>query len=123
LVRDANYTPQNENRNLKCDGAVAYATITPSGEVLPCRFFDGVRAENVKSLPFRDIWYQSRFLNYFRSLRVSDLHGNCAKCYWLFRCAGSCRAFSFAEGDLFNGNKTCWAWLENEHLDKKHHQG
>lgn len=93
---------------LKCGGAVEYGTITPTGEVLTCHFFDGVRADNIRSASFRDIWYRSRFLNYFRSLRVSDLHGNCSTCTWLPRCAGSCRAVNYAKGDLFGGNKSCW---------------
>ncbi|KKG09568.1 hypothetical protein EO98_04145 [Methanosarcina sp. 2.H.T.1A.6] len=94
---------------LKCGGAVEYGTITPAGEVLTCHFFEGVRADNIRSASFRDVWYRSRFLNYFRSLRVSDLHGNCSACTWLPRCAGSCRAVNYAKGDLFGGNKSCWA--------------
>ena len=95
-------------RPLKCGGAIAYATITPIGEVLPCHFFEGVRADNVQSSAFRDVWLHSRFLNYFRHLRVSDLHGNCSTCTWLPRCAGSCRAVNHAKGDLFGGNFACW---------------
>lgn len=93
---------------LKCGGAVEYGTITPTGEVLTCHFFEGVRADNIRSASFRDVWYRSRFLNYFRSLRVSDLHGHCSACTWLPRCAGSCRAVNYAKGDLFGGNKSCW---------------
>lgn len=94
--------------SLKCGGAVVYATITPNGEVLPCHFFEGVRADNVQSHAFSDIWYRSRFLNYFRHLTVSDLYGNCSTCTWLYRCTGSCRAGSHAKGDIFAGNKACW---------------
>lgn len=97
---------------LKCGGAVAYATITPAGEVLPCHFFEGVRADSVQSAAFSDIWYRSRFLNYFRHLRVADLNGNCSTCSWLPRCAGSCRAVNYAKGDLFGGNKACWVSQE-----------
>ncbi|TAN38743.1 MAG: SPASM domain-containing protein, partial [Candidatus Methanoperedens sp.] len=105
--------PPAPDQPLQCGGAVAYATITPAGEVLPCHFFEGVRADSVKSDTFRDVWYRSRFLNYFRHLRVADLHGNCSTCTWLPRCAGSCRAVNFAKGDLFGGNKACWVSHES----------
>jgi len=103
------HSPQlDPNMPLKCGGAVSYATITPIGEVLPCHFFEGVRADNVQSTDFHEVWCCSRFLNYFRHLRVSDLHGKCGSCNWLSTCAGSCRAVNYAKGDLFGGNHACW---------------
>jgi len=100
--------PPMLDQPLKCGGAVSYATITPAGEVLPCHFFEGVRAESVRSRSFSDIWSHSRFLNYFRSLRIADLHGKCRTCSYLSVCAGSCRAVNFSKGDLFGGNRGCW---------------
>jgi radical SAM protein with 4Fe4S-binding SPASM domain len=100
--------PSGQDRALHCGGAIEYVTILPSGEVLPCHFFEGVRADNIHTAQFRDIWIRSRFLNYFRSLKVSDLHGNCSTCSWLSSCGGSCRAVNYAKGDLFGGNKSCW---------------
>lgn len=44
--------PFDINRHLGCHGAVSYATITPTGELLPCHFFEGVRADNVAFAPF-----------------------------------------------------------------------
>jgi len=96
------------NQGLGCSGAVAYATLTPTGELLPCHFFEGVRADNVALAPFEEVWYHSRFLNYFRQLVVNDLHGACRDCCWLPSCRGSCRAINYAKGDLFGSNYHCW---------------
>ena len=93
---------------LGCDGGVAYCTITSKGEVLPCNYFAGAEAENVKEKDFEWIWYNSRFLNYFRSLVVSDLHGACGECSWLSVCRGSCVAANFSHGDIFQSNFHCW---------------
>lgn len=93
---------------LGCDGGVAYCTITSKGEVLPCNYFAGAEAENVKEKDFEWIWHNSRFLNYFRSLVVSDLHGACGECSWLSVCRGSCVAANFSHGDIFQSNCHCW---------------
>jgi radical SAM protein with 4Fe4S-binding SPASM domain len=105
--------PLNLNRGLGCSGAVAYATITPTGEVLPCHFFEGTRADSVAFAAFSEVWHHSRFLNYFRHLTVNDLHGACRDCSWLMRCGGSCRAVNFAKGDLLGGNHHCWIAYES----------
>ena len=99
------YVPE---RGLGCHGAVGYATITPSGELLPCHFFEGVRADNIEKASFREVWERSRFLNYFRNLTISDLHGKCRKCPYISSCAGGCRAVNFSKGDLFGTNRQCW---------------
>jgi len=101
-------------QGLGCSGATAYATITPTGQLLPCHFFEGVRADSISSNPFREVWYRSRFLNYFRHLTVADLHGACRDCSWLPSCGGSCRAVNFAKGDLFGSNLACWIAEELE---------
>jgi radical SAM protein with 4Fe4S-binding SPASM domain len=106
--------PVDLKQGLGCSGAVAYATITPTGELLPCHFFEGVRADSVASTPFREVWHRSRFLNYFRHLTVADLHGACRDCSWLAHCGGSCRAVNFAKGDLFGSNLSCWIAVELE---------
>jgi radical SAM protein with 4Fe4S-binding SPASM domain len=93
---------------LGCSGAVSYATITPTGELLPCHFFEGVRADSVANASFSEVWRRSRFLNYFRHLNVGDLNGVCHNCSWLTKCGGSCRATNFAKGDLFGPNLSCW---------------
>jgi radical SAM protein with 4Fe4S-binding SPASM domain len=94
--------------HIGCDGALAYCGITSSGEVLPCNFFEGVEAENLKEHSFAWIWEKSRFLNYFRSLTVSDIQGTCQLCTWLPVCRGSCIATNFAHGDIFQSNCHCW---------------
>lgn len=100
--------PLTERRRMGCDGAIGYATITPTGELLPCHFFSGVRADSVASSSFSEVWQRSRFLTYFRHLDSTDLHGACHDCLWLDRCGGSCRAVNFASGDIFGGNPQCW---------------
>jgi radical SAM protein with 4Fe4S-binding SPASM domain len=106
--------PLDLTRSLGCSGAVGYATITPTGEILPCHFFEGVRADSVASTSFKEVWRRSRFLNYFRHLTVADLHGTCRSCSWLPRCGGSCRAVNFAKGDLLGTNAWCWIAQEME---------
>ncbi len=106
------HDPVDRNRPLGCGGAVSYGTITPTGEVLPCHFFEGVRADTVVDSSFGEVWRRSRFLNYFRSLSVSDLHGRCRSCSYLSECGGSCRATNFAKGDLFGSNPQCWISVE-----------
>jgi radical SAM protein with 4Fe4S-binding SPASM domain len=91
-----------------CDGAIGYCTVNAEGEVLPCNFFCGVQAENVREHDFTWIWHNSRFLNYFRSLTIDDIHGACRSCAWLAACRGSCLAANFAHGDIFQSNCHCW---------------
>lgn len=100
--------PEQSHQRRGCSGAISYATITPTGEVLPCHFFAGVRADSVASKPFIEVWQRSRFLSYFRHLSASDLHGKCQDCSWLPNCGGGCRAVNFAKGDVLGGNHHCW---------------
>jgi len=94
--------------HIGCDGAVTFCTIAFNGDVLPCNFFAGVETGNVKEHSFAWIWENSRFLNYFRSLTVSDIGGACQSCVWLPACRGSCIAASFAHKKIFKGNPHCW---------------
>lgn len=91
-----------------CDGAIGYCTVTSKGDVLPCNYFEGADVENVKDRSFRWIWDNSRFLNYFRSLKASDMKGECSKCQWLPVCRGSCIAANFTRQDIFQANCHCW---------------
>lgn len=102
--------PLDPRRGLGCHGAIGYGTITPTGEVQPCHFFDGVRADSVARTRFDEVWRHSRFLAFFRQLTVSDLHGACADCDRLGSCGGGCRAVNFAKGDLLGANPQCWVW-------------
>lgn len=106
--------PLNLSQKLGCGGAVSYGTITPTGELLPCHFFSGVRGDTICTASFSKVWRRSRFLNYFRQLTVADLHGVCRSCVWLPACGGSCRAVNFAKGDLFGTNSQCWIATECE---------
>ena len=100
--------------HIGCSGAIGYCTIGTSGEVLPCSFFSGVQADNIRERPFKWIWTNSRFLNYFRSLTVGDLDGKCATCGFLAVCRGGCRATNYSLGNLFGSNAHCWAISEHE---------
>ena len=105
---------KNGSWRIGCDGAVAYCTVTSSGDVLPCNFFKGVRVHNVRRSPFHWIWDNCHFLQYFRSLTVNDIHGACHRCEWLSQCRGSCIAVNFVHGDLFQSNRHCWYARELE---------
>ncbi|MGP8319662.1 MAG: radical SAM protein [Methanosarcinaceae archaeon] len=94
--------------HIGCDGGIAYCTITSTGDVLPCNYFAGVETENVRENSFANIWKNSQFLNYFRSLNISDIKGVCQNCDWLSVCRGSCIAANFAHGDIFQANCHCW---------------
>jgi radical SAM protein with 4Fe4S-binding SPASM domain len=102
---DVETDPQS---HIGCSGGIDYCTITQNEDVLPCHFFGGVEADNLREHSFSWIWENSRFLNYFRSLTVSDIKGHCSICNWLPVCSGSCRAANFANGDLFLSNDHCW---------------
>jgi radical SAM protein with 4Fe4S-binding SPASM domain len=104
------------NLPIGCDGARAYCTITSSGDVLPCNYFAGVKAENVKDKPFAEIWKTSNFLNYFRSLVVDDLDGPCRTCSHLGNCRGSCLAANFVHRRMFKSNCHCWLAYEASKL-------
>jgi radical SAM protein with 4Fe4S-binding SPASM domain len=108
LCEDAPREPEDPNRGLGCHGAIGYGTITPTGELLPCHYFEGVRADSVAAAPFADVWRRSRFLTFFRQMGVRDLRGACTECDWLGTCGGGCRAVNFAKGDLFGANAQCW---------------
>jgi radical SAM protein with 4Fe4S-binding SPASM domain len=102
----------DSDARIGCDGAIGYCTVTSKGDVLPCNYFEGADVENVKDRSFRWIWDNSRFLNYFRSLKASDMKGECSRCQWLSVCRGSCIAANFTRRDLFQAN--CHCWLVNE---------
>ncbi len=99
--------------HIGCDGAIAYCAVTADGEVLPCNYFSGVQAENIREHDFEWIWHNSQFLNYFRSLVVGDIKGRCQNCSWLASCRGSCIASNFAHGNIFQSNCHCWMAASN----------
>jgi radical SAM protein with 4Fe4S-binding SPASM domain len=115
--------PAEPGRRLGCAGAVSHAAITPVGELLPCRFFTGVRVERLENGSFVDVWQHSRFLRFFRSLTVADLHGACTTCFWLARCGGGCRAASFYRGDPLGTNPQCWVPLGLDDRDRHSARG
>lgn len=99
---------EDQNARVGCDGGFTYVTLTSNGDVLPCNFFHGIKADNIAEHSFRDIWNNSAFINYFRSITVKDIRGSCHQCSWLASCRGSCLAANYAHGDLFQSNIHCW---------------
>lgn len=104
----------DRTRPNECGGAVHYCTVTPSGEVLPCHYFESVQADNIHEESFSRIWQRSRFLNYFRSIRIRDIGGHCSACQWLADCRGGCRAANFSIGEVFQENCHCWVAAEQK---------
>lgn len=91
-----------------CDGARSSFSISATGEVLPCSFFTGIRAENVRDYPLRSIWASSPMLNYFRDLRATDIEGDCQNCAWFRDCLGGCPSANFSCGKMLSPNVRCW---------------
>ncbi len=113
-------------KHVGCDGAIAYCTIVSNGDVLPCHFFSGVEADNVRDKSFAWIWENSQILNYFRSLTISDIHGACQECAWLSECRGGCIATGYVYGDIFESNRRCWtakAFMQKKNIYKKEAPG
>jgi radical SAM protein with 4Fe4S-binding SPASM domain len=104
--------PPSEQVSMKthigCDGGISYCTITANGDVLPCNFFAGAKAENIRENSLKWIWQNAHFLNYVRSLMISDLDNLCKTCPWIVVCRGSCPAANFAHNDIFQPNCLCW---------------
>jgi radical SAM protein with 4Fe4S-binding SPASM domain len=100
--------PVDPSRPNECGGAIHYCTVTPTGEVLPCHYFEGVVTDSVQNRPFMEVWQKSRFLNYFRSIEIGDIRGHCRECGWLSECRAGCRATNFSNRDLFGSNNHCW---------------
>ncbi len=91
-----------------CDGARSSFSISATGEVLPCSFFTGVRAENVRDHPLAWIWAHSPILSYFRDMRAADIQGECQKCDWFADCLGGCPSANFSCGRMQRPNVRCW---------------
>lgn len=91
-----------------CSAGYATCSITPDGTVVPCTYFWGTNGENVRAHSFQWIWDNSAVLNYFRTIRLSEITGKCRQCAWFMRCHGGCRAETYLAGDLFGSNRNCW---------------
>jgi radical SAM protein with 4Fe4S-binding SPASM domain len=112
--------PVDPSRPVECGGAIHYCTVTPTGEILPCHYFEGLVTDSVQNRPFMEVWQQSRFLNYFRSIEIGDIDGCCRQCGWLSECCSGCRATNFSNRDLFGSNHHCWIVKENQMNDIQH---
>jgi radical SAM protein with 4Fe4S-binding SPASM domain len=114
-VSSYNFTlkdPPSAPVDLEATGACAAATsscsITPEGNVVPCTYLWGLRAENVRDHTFRWIWENSATLRYFRSISLKEIKGSCRDCPWLSVCHGGCKAENYLAGDIFGSNHSCW---------------
>lgn len=93
---------------INCGGGWSSLTLTPTGDVLPCSFFVGMRCDNLRDRPLAEIWARSPLFNYLRSLRVSEIGGKCATCRWLAMCRGGCPAANLARGKLMQPHVQCF---------------
>jgi radical SAM protein with 4Fe4S-binding SPASM domain len=100
-----------------CGAGSSVCAITPSGIVVPCTYLPGLNGVDIRFHPFGEIWRHSRCLNFFRSIRLGELHGHCTACAWFARCRGGCRAECYTDGDLFGSNRNCW--IAEELLEPK----
>lgn len=91
-----------------CSAANSICSITAEGNVVPCTYFWGLNGDNLRHHTFRWIWENSTLLNYFRSIRLSNVKGLCRECKWLSLCHGGCKAENYMSGDTFDSNRNCW---------------
>lgn len=104
--------PVDYCRSGACSAASSSCSITPQGNVVPCTYFWGMNAENLRDHTFQWIWENSMLLNYFRSIQLNDIKGLCRDCKWLLLCHGGCKAENYTDGDIFKSNLNCWVAVE-----------
>jgi radical SAM protein with 4Fe4S-binding SPASM domain len=102
------HTAVDSSAQIGCDGARSTFSISATGEVLPCSFFTGARADNVRDRPLAWIWNDSPLLNYVRDMRAVDIHGVCHQCSWFARCLGGCPSANLSRGKMLEPNVRCW---------------
>lgn len=100
--------PIDYSQSGACSAAISSCSITPDGNVVPCTHFWGMNGENLRDHTFEWIWKNSTLLNYFRSILLDDIRGDCRDCKWLSLCHGGCKAENYANGDIFSSNVNCW---------------
>jgi radical SAM protein with 4Fe4S-binding SPASM domain len=101
-----------DRQHFGCDGGISSFHLTATGEVLPCSYFVGAQAWNVRDYPFWWIWQYSPFLNYVRGIRAADVQGGCRQCGWFAQCLGGCPAANLAHGKMLQPNVHCWVAAE-----------
>lgn len=97
-----------------CSAGSSVCSITAGGVVVPCSYFWGLAGDTLREHSFQWIWRNSRLLNYFRSISLSDIRGACHDCPWLSQCHGGCKAENLVNGDLFSPSRSCWVADELE---------
>jgi radical SAM protein with 4Fe4S-binding SPASM domain len=89
-----------------CGAGVYWAEVLPTGDVVPCIFFNEAVAGNVKNLDFKEAW-DSEVWEPFRDR--TGVHGRCGACGHMTRCGGGCRANGYATtGDFLAEDTMCW---------------
>lgn len=91
-----------------CGAGLCVIGLDCEGNVRGCeslsdpRFIEG----NALERPLREIWEDPDAFAYNRRFRVEALEGRCAKCPYGPFCAGGCRSFNAAHGNLYS-NQIC----------------
>ena len=112
-----NYQPPAPGQTFGCSGGAASFSVVANGEVLPCSFFLGVKAQSVRNHPLDWIWRHSPLLNYFQDIRAADIQGECQTCSWFDICLGGCPAANFSHGKMMQTNVHCWLAHKSEDTD------
>lgn len=98
----------NKNRTLKnsnlcgCPAGVREIYISPEGYVIPCPVllpYKNFRSRSkATENSIKRIWFQDKWLRYFRDLYVNPckkMRSKCKLCRWIFICRGGCHAAAF----------------------------
>lgn len=91
-----------------CAAGLCVIGLDAEGNVRGCesltdpRFIEG----NALKRPLREIWEDPNAFCYNRRFQITDLAGRCARCRYGPVCAGGCRSFNAAHGNLYS-NQTC----------------
>lgn len=85
-----------------------YAVVEYNGDIFPCDFFvnEQWRLGNICNNTWQDIWKHPVYLNFQQA--KSDYANECAKCKWLYICAGDCQKHRGISGAKANAARS---WL------------
>lgn len=92
-----------------CLAGISYCIIGPQGDVYPCPYMD-LKVDNVRALPFADIWQHNEIL---LKLRKQEYEGYCGICSYRRLCGG-CRARAHENGNYLGEDSLCLYQKEQE---------
>lgn len=94
-----------------CDGGLTWATITPTGEVVPCPCWQH-NCGNLLDNSLKEIWKTSSFLN---NLRDGNYYPNeCRDCMYYTMCRGGCRGCALSWTEDLAGNDPYFKQVVNK---------